>query len=621
MFSLLLVYAPALGVARATDGDGQVTRLLLDVVDFASVSGLSVIAERPMKTGEMAVVADQPCEQGYIAFYSTVLQVAADDFRIYYHTSGLAGEHSHVATSKSAAGPWVKPKLGLIGWNGTNGTNNTQNNIIYVGRLVAVFMDGAPGVSATARFKAAVGDALTGTSILRSSDGFRWPAGAGGGTSNVGWSKMSDTQPVIFWDAPTRQYMGYGRFDLPSDSTIARPKCTSIPYAGAAAGAGSHRFRMIGVASATDLVPGCFNRTALGLPHIAIDFPAAPVSSCVDLYTSQTVRYEDHFLSFPSAYYHFRDVDPPIAVRHGSQSGVGNDGTLEVWLTTSRNGISFAYLAGGPNSSAFVPRGMGEFDPDLWHFTGEFDAGVGLMTRGWLQHTAAAAIRTAGGGGDASFSDGGNGGARATGGTEKQHAEEAQLQATSSLPFLEGTNQNHTLLGSNEWDTVVMYHRGSQFTHWVEWHSATRASMIRNGSKPGQQHVLSGIARLEIRRDGWAALRMPDDSHSGPAAGTAVSVPVLLPDCANGTKGAVLQLLLNANVPVGDALLVTVLDASMQPVAHGSVQGNGVRMAVQPNNGTGGFLTPLPHLRAASFQFTIQRGSRLYAWELRCQRQ
>ena len=301
--------------------DGEATRLLVDLDDFADVRGLAIVAERPRKTGSMAVVPDQPWEQGYIAFYSSVIQVGPRDFRIYYHTDGLAGEHSHVAVSTTAIGPWRKPQLGLISWN--NGTK--KNNIIYRGRLVAVFMDTALGVPPSARFKAAVGDALTGTTILSSADGFSWPSGAEG-MPNVGWKAMSDTQPVVFYDAPTERYLGYGRYDVPDFPPVAPPlpTCISTPFAGCVPGAGSHRFRLIGVAAAPDLEPGCFNRT--DRPRRAIGFPQPPVSSCVDLYTSNVVRYADHLLGFPSAYYHFRHEDPPVAVRAGSSDGGGGAG-------------------------------------------------------------------------------------------------------------------------------------------------------------------------------------------------------------------------------------------------------------------------------------------------------
>eukprot|EP01043_Picozoa_sp_COSAG02_P051274 COSAG02_NODE_5377_length_4383_cov_98.310458_1_plen_190_part_00 len=160
------------GDSRYSLVDGEATRLLVDLDDFTDVRGLGIVPERPRKTGGMAVVPDQPWEQGYIAFYSSVIQAGPRDFRIYYHTNGVAGEHSHVAVSTSAVGPWEKPKLGLISWN----NDTKQNNIIYRGRLIAVFLDTAPGVPSSGRFKAAVGDALTGTTILSSADGFRWPA-------------------------------------------------------------------------------------------------------------------------------------------------------------------------------------------------------------------------------------------------------------------------------------------------------------------------------------------------------------------------------------------------------------------------------------------------------------
>eukprot|EP01043_Picozoa_sp_COSAG02_P051275 COSAG02_NODE_5377_length_4383_cov_98.310458_2_plen_370_part_00 len=366
---------------------------------------------------------------------------------------------------------------------------------------------------------------------------------------------MSDTQPVVFFDAPTQRYLGYGRFDVPDFPPVKPPlpPCTSTPFAGAVPGAGSHRFRLIGVAAAPNLEPGCFNRTER--PRVAIGFPLPPTSNCIDLYTSNTVRYEDHIFGFPSAYYHFRHEDPPESVRAGSSSGLGNDGVLEIWMMSSRDAFNFTFLA-GPAAPAFVPRGIGRFDPTQWRFTGQFDAGIALLTRGWLPSS------------DDSVTE--------------------------------------------EWETIVLYQRGSQLTHWTEWHSGARAAMIENASRSLGQPVLSGIERLELRRDGWACLRVTDMSKQ---SGSAVTTPVQIPECHAGAP----YLLLNADVPIGEALRVTALDAkNLHSLSEGVVTGNGVRLVVQPSNEmrSNAFLHDVKGKVAV--RFVLGPTTRLYAWELRC---
>jgi hypothetical protein len=101
---------------------------------------------------------------------------------------------------------------------------------------------------------------------------------------------------------------------------------------------GTGAYRRIGVATAPQLTGGCFNRSA---PKIAMGF-SRDGTTCIDLYTSQTIRYESHFLAFPSAYYHFPHGDPPNAP--AQSHGKDNDGILEIRLASSQSGMNFPLI-------------------------------------------------------------------------------------------------------------------------------------------------------------------------------------------------------------------------------------------------------------------------------------
>jgi hypothetical protein len=66
-------------------------------------------------------------------------------------------------------------------------------------------------------------------------------------------------------------------------------------------------------------------------------------SPCQDLYTSMTVRYEDHFLLFPSVFYHFPFGDAPM---YTNGTGKGNDGVLEVWCSVLNRILQLPLLLG-----------------------------------------------------------------------------------------------------------------------------------------------------------------------------------------------------------------------------------------------------------------------------------
>jgi hypothetical protein len=379
---------------KTDDGAGMLAQLMVDTDGFSSFSAVEVVMEQPTRTGVMVVLPDQPME-AYIHFYSSVLQIGPSDFRIYYMSRGPSApgattttDRSHVAVATNATGPFEKPQLGLIPF----GNDRGKNNIIFDGILVSVFVDGRAGVASSQRIKAIVGDGPS-AGILTSADGFRWSSE---NKTKVGWAHMADTQPIVLWDEITQQYFGYGRVDCLGPAAAAgykhcpevQPQCISTAFPGDASRHGDTRSRRIGVATARVLTPGCFNHsdTAVNDATIAMGF-LDDSTSCTDLYTAQTVRYESHFLAFPSAYYHFPSTDPPNAP-HGSP-GKGNDGLLEAWLASSRTGLRFSFVGAGKDDhqrpAAWLPRGVGRFDTKLWRFHGDFDAGHIFVSHGWLK--------------------------------------------------------------------------------------------------------------------------------------------------------------------------------------------------------------------------------------------
>eukprot|EP00040_Diaphanoeca_grandis_P018785 m.98847 g.98847 ORF g.98847 m.98847 type:complete len:545 (+) comp27106_c0_seq2:119-1753(+) len=415
LVALVLVVMRSTGMEFDPTVGGHTTTFLAGSNQWETNGDVLMVMEAPRKEG-MVIEPTTPAEQGYIHFYSSVVKFNESDYRIYYFSKGAAGYHSHVAVGSTPTGPWTKPKLGLFEFQ-----NSTDNNIISLSIIVSVFVDDAPGVAPESKIKAVVGNGPIGQ-IISSPDGYHWSPSGG---IPVGWDHFCDTQPIVFWDPTSQQYIASGRIDGDESDTS---QCLSHAYTGAKLGVGSSASRSIGIAHASNLSAGVFASVHTALTKTVDDSP------CLDLYTNQMVRYEDMLLVFPSAYYHFPSTDPPNAPN--KSAGKGNDGVLAVRLAYSVDGgNSFTYVGAAqdtaPNSE-WIPRGRGTFNAELWRFEGDWDAGHVFMTRGLLQ---------------------------------------AQISSNTA-----------------EWDTVVAYHHGSQLTHGGvdEWfapgyHNATITNPILSG--------------------------------------------------------------------------------------------------------------------------------------------
>jgi hypothetical protein len=258
---------------------------------------------------------------------------------------------------------------------------------------------------------------------------------------------------------------------------------------------------------------------------------------------------------------------------------------------SSRTGLRFSYV-GVQNSrqqpDAWLPRGTGWFDSRWWRFNGEFDAGHSFVSHGWFK-----------------------------GGPSSEFSGRSSTISTNSGEAAD-----------DDWDKIVMYHQGSQLTHGgvSMWNAP---GYHRNASEPGSSPpILSGIERLELRRDGWASLRLASTAAAASGAsvsnGSALTKPVALPDCPSNRTA----LLVNADLGVGAALAVEVVvddgsgagagagGVSGRTVMTGQVVGNGVRMPVAWQGG--GHHAALHGRGSGAFRFWLQHGMRLYAWQLRC---
>ena len=601
----------------------SLTRTVFLQEDF-ELQNCRVVQERPVKTGVLAVAPTTPAEQGYIHFYSSVVMFNTTDYRIYYFSKGAGGYRSHVALAPTPVGPWRKPALGIFEINGSS-----ANNVVSMGIVVSVFLDNRPGVPANERVKA-----VSGASILVSPDGFRWSTP----TMTIGWTHFDDTQPIVFWDAPSEQYIAGGRIDaswgwgdnsragavtggaiksrsrngdidtiIVSDDDVPNPDCVSQPYPAATPGAGPGASRSVGMAVSPVLENGSFATATLVLGANQ-SRQGSGDSACVDLYTSALVRYEDVFLAFPSAYFHHRHTDPPTAPN--SSAGRGNDGVLSVRLayarapsTTIDNSTSgttidttpvrssfvpgpFSYVNPAEPAAEWIPRGSGQFVAEDWRFVGSFDAGHVFMTRGLLKHSSV---------------------------SQQQQCHGPMLPTTTATEA--------------EWDTIVAYHHGSQLTHGGvdEWFAPNYHN--RSGVAPP---LLSGIERLEMRRDGFASLRVDPGSATGNA-----SISVTLPQCKNnGTTNSRngdkansdqrLQLLLNAQAAVGGAIRVGLAGVSV-PSGYSVFDsdewtGDSVRGIVTWGAGARGLdLSPLARAgKPVEVTFKLVHSARIYAFEFRC---
>lgn len=259
---------------------------------------------------------EMPWEGLGFIFYSTVLDHKGTAMLYYGCYDGDKGKHLALATSQDGRN-WVRPKLGLAGFQGSKDNNLFPMEAVEAG----VFLD--PTAPPAKRFRLIHNQhwpdpKTAGVYLSNSPDGIHWiqhPARL--------LPFVPDSQPSAFWDPSSSKYNIYLRAWSPKRSIALAQTCdieSPWPYANNIPPKhawGKHRVPTVG-----DELPVVMRPDEQDPPNI-------------HLYTSAVFRYpwaKDAYLSFPAAYFHYTgDKLRPRALD-------GNDGTFDVQLATSRDG-------------------------------------------------------------------------------------------------------------------------------------------------------------------------------------------------------------------------------------------------------------------------------------------
>jgi hypothetical protein len=346
----------------------------------------------------MAVVPDRPWEAGGVIFaYNAVLKVNDTDYRIYYDLftpnrySAWPTHYRFFCVALSRDGTtYHKPDLGLHTYPGAVPAGSRHNNI--VGRQFgAVFLDANPRAPPEQLFKMITGPGAT---AFGSADGFNWTL------ISSGHIPFSDTQSAAFYDPTAHKYSVYYRLDKNPGSSNCPGGCQSS--------------RSIGLLTTDNLSAASWGPSDQKTERssdvdivFAVDEFDPP---CLDFYTSAATKVADATFIFPMQYLHCNlgrsasagglpvSAPVPCAGARDVQTGLTNDGLLDVGFAFSRNGRNFSrgdrapFLPRGPGrprtGCATADGGAGEC-PGVWE--GAFDAAstamaVGIMDRGTDSH-------------------------------------------------------------------------------------------------------------------------------------------------------------------------------------------------------------------------------------------
>jgi len=238
---------------------------------------------------------------------------------------GVMGGDSHrricLAVSEDGV-QWTKPILGIFNRTDpkTNATS-TLNNILLEDSGVSVFLDHAPNVPESQRWKM-----ISSYYAYMSADGLHWTKMSG----KAATSDADDTKPTAFYDPHLGKYVVYVRRDLEPGYVRAIGRCL------------------------TDDLTNWEKEMPAGqhCPTVFLPDELDPASG-FDVYTNSWTPYPSIekpavHLFFPSMYFHF-----------GSNPwGHGNDGLLDIRMLVSRDGASLGYVQNASNArSAYVALG------------------------------------------------------------------------------------------------------------------------------------------------------------------------------------------------------------------------------------------------------------------------
>lgn len=185
----------------------------------ADSSGVELVLGVPRPVG-VALEFDRAWEGRYCGYVTVLRDDRADPprYRMWYRGLPKAGEDGSdaevVCTAESADGVrWEKPSLGLFEVADETGAPTRENNVVLAGAApfahnFAPFLDGAPGVPESERFKALAGVSSTGLLAFASADGLRWRKLRDEPVLREG---AFDSQNVSFHSATEGRYVCYFR--------------------------------------------------------------------------------------------------------------------------------------------------------------------------------------------------------------------------------------------------------------------------------------------------------------------------------------------------------------------------------------------------------------------------
>jgi len=312
----------------AIGGDRQ---LFLDdrLVDLARTSDVTRTLNPPHSIRRV-LKPDRPWEALGFIFYASVVDDGGSLKLFHGSYDAEKGKHFSLANSRGGIN-WERPRIGLTDFRGSK-----ENNILPIGAVEAgVFLD--PHAPAEKRYRLLFtkhwpDPTRAGVYVASSADGIQWVT-----TPQRLFPFLPDSQPSGFWDEALQKYVIYLRAWNPRRS-VARVAVSDLespwPY--------------------DCSVPPRLHWGKDKIPTLSRELPTVMAPDERDpenlhLYTSAVVRYPfapNVYLAFPAVYLTYRGTDWQARALNG------NDGTFEVQLATSRDGITWnrwrrPYVAAG----------------------------------------------------------------------------------------------------------------------------------------------------------------------------------------------------------------------------------------------------------------------------------
>lgn len=323
--------------ARGSDtnepvGIGSDRQLFLDdrLIDLARSRNVSRSLNPPQDIRRV-LKPDHPWEALGFIFYASVVE--DEGTAKLFHGSYDAEKRKHFSIATSHDGlHWERPSLGLADFDGSK-----ENNILPIGAVEAgVFLD--PTAPPEKRYRLLYTSHwpdpdLAGVYVASSPDGILWTT-----APQRSLPFVPDSQPSAFWDDVRQQYAVYLRTWNPRRS-VARVAVNDLerpwPY--------------------DKSVPPRHHWGKDKIPTLSRELPTVMAPDERDpenlhLYTSAVIRYPfapNAYLAFPAAYFTFKGPD------WKERTLTGNDGTFDVQLATSSDGITWNRYR-----ESYVPAGF-----------------------------------------------------------------------------------------------------------------------------------------------------------------------------------------------------------------------------------------------------------------------